>query len=97
VLTNYLIALSFGLIHGLGFANNFKFLLGEENSITKQLLAFNTGLELGQITVVVFFLFLLWMLTKFFKLVHREWTIFISGAGAGIALMMIIDSLTESL
>jgi hypothetical protein len=97
VIVNYLIALSFGLIHGLGFANNFKFLMGEESSITKQLFAFNTGLELGQITVVLFLMGALWLLTKVFKLLHRDWTLFISGAGAGISTMMIIDAISEGI
>jgi len=94
IVVNYAIALFFGLIHGLGFANNFKFMLGEENSILKQLFAFNTGLELGQITVVICFMLFLFLLTRFFRIVHREWTLVISGAGAGISLMMIVNQLT---
>jgi hypothetical protein len=95
VAVNYLIALSFGLVHGLGFANNFKFLMGEENSIVKQLFAFNSGLELGQITVVLIFMTALWLLMVFAKLLHREWTLIISGAGAGISLVMIIDIISQ--
>jgi hypothetical protein len=90
---NYLIALCFGLIHGLGFANNFRFMLGEETSIVSQLFAFNTGLELGQLTVVVVFMFSMWFFNRFFHIVHREWTLFFSGAGAGIALMLIMNVL----
>lgn len=93
VIINYIIALSFGLLHGLGFASNFKFMLGEESSIIKQLFAFNSGLELGQITVVISFMFLLWLLTNFFKIIHREWTLFISGAGAGISIILMLDVL----
>ncbi len=93
VVVNYIIALSFGLIHGLGFANNFKFMMGEDSSIIKQLFAFNSGLELGQITIVLLFLALLYISTNVFKVVHREWTVFFSGAGAGLSLMMIVDVL----
>ncbi|WMJ74014.1 HupE/UreJ family protein [Cytophagaceae bacterium ABcell3] len=93
VAVNYVIALSFGLIHGLGFAGNFRFLMGEENSILKQLFAFNSGLELGQITVVIVFMILLYVATKFFKVVHREWNVFFSGAGAGLSVMMIMEAL----
>lgn len=95
IIVNYAIALFFGLIHGLGFANNFKFMLGEETSIIKQLFAFNTGLELGQITVVILFMVLMYLFSKTFKLIHREWTLFLSGAGAGLALMMIINVLIK--
>ena len=95
ILINYIIALCFGLIHGLGFANNFKFMLSEQTSIVKQLFAFNSGLELGQITVVILFFMVLYLLTRFFRIQHREWTLFISGAGAGIALTMIIDAIVK--
>jgi len=95
IVVNYVIALSFGLIHGLGFANNFKFMMGEDASIIKQLFAFNTGLELGQITIVLLFLVVLYIATKVFKVQHREWTVFISGAGAGLSLMMVIDVLVQ--
>ena len=95
LILHYAIALTFGLIHGLGFANNFKFMLGEESNIIKQLFAFNSGLEMGQIMVVIIFMSLLWLLTKLFKLVHREWTLFISGAGAGIALILLLNLLTN--
>jgi hypothetical protein len=90
---NYSGAMFFGLIHGLGFANNFKFLLEEESSIIKQLFAFNSGLELGQIAVVACFMLLLFLVTRFSNIVHREWTLFISGAGAGISVILILDAL----
>ncbi len=93
LIIKYFIALVFGLIHGLGFANNFKFMLGEESSILKQLFAFNSGLELGQITVVIVFMALLWLLTKIFNIIHREWNLFVSGAGAGIAIILILNVL----
>jgi hypothetical protein len=89
----YLVALFFGLIHGLGFANNFKFMLGEETSIVKQLFAFNTGLELGQMTIVVFFLSTLFLMTKTLHILQREWTVFFSGAGAALSCMMILNVL----
>jgi len=41
---NYLFALCFGLIHGLGFSNYLTSLLGKEQSIFTPLLAFNIGL-----------------------------------------------------
>ena len=95
IIPNYFIALCFGLVHGLGFANNFKFMLGDESSVVKQLFAFNTGLELGQVTVVIFFMLFLFLLSRVFNIVHREWTLFFSGAGAGIAVVMIIDLMNK--
>ncbi|MGB3586189.1 MAG: HupE/UreJ family protein, partial [Tunicatimonas sp.] len=49
---NYAYALFFGLIHGMGFSNYLRSLLGKEEDITVPLLAFNLGLELGQIVIV---------------------------------------------
>lgn len=95
IVLNYSVSLFFGLIHGLGFANNFRFMLGEDSSIVKQLFAFNTGLELGQITIVVLFFCLLFIISQIFKILHREWTVFFSGAGAGLSVMMIIDTLSK--
>lgn len=87
----YVLALVFGLIHGLAFANNFKFMLGEETNIIKELFAFNTGLELGQATVIIGFMTLAWMANRFTTIVHREWTLFFSGAGAGIAVILLVN------
>src|SRR5690606_34360672 len=48
----YSYALFFGLIHGLGFSNYLRSLLGKEESIAGPLFAFNIGLELGQLAIV---------------------------------------------
>ena len=89
---HYLLALFFGFIHGMGFSNFFRALTGGE-SIVMELFAFNVGLEIGQIIIVVFFFALYFALDKLFKIVHRDWKIFISGAGAGVSLIMIIEAL----
>lgn len=48
----YLLAAGFGLIHGLGFSNYLRALLGQEESIALPLFAFNIGLELGQLLIL---------------------------------------------
>ena len=48
----YLLAAGFGLIHGLGFSNFLRGLLGQEESIALPLFAFNVGLELGQLLIL---------------------------------------------
>src|ERR1700712_167216 len=53
---NYVYALFFGLIHGLGFSNSLRALLGKTQSLFTPLLAFNLGLEFGQIIIVTLFL-----------------------------------------
>ena len=49
---NYFLALFFGLIHGLGFANTIRFMLARDQSMGWGLFGFNVGLEAGQIVVV---------------------------------------------
>ncbi len=48
----YIMAGFFGLIHGLGFSNYLKALLGSEEDLLLPLFAFNLGVEAGQILVV---------------------------------------------
>lgn len=78
---NYLLALFFGLVHGMGFANNIRFMLAESQSILLPLLGFNLGLELGQIIVVSILLLLSILAIKLMKLQHRYWAIGLSLIG----------------
>jgi len=50
--TTWGLALGFGLVHGLGFSNFLRALLGEEASLFVPLLSFNVGLEVGQLVIV---------------------------------------------
>lgn len=89
---NYLLALFFGFIHGMGFSNFFRALTGGE-SIVGELFAFNVGLEIGQLMIVAAFFALYYLLDRLFGIKHRDWNIFISGAGAGVSLIMILEAL----
>lgn len=90
---NYLFAVFFGLIHGLGFSNYLRAILGKDQSILSQLLAFNLGLEFGQIIVVVIFLIFSFLLVDFLKVNRRDWKMVLSSAIAGIALILMKDRL----
>jgi len=90
---NYLYAVFFGLIHGLGFSNYLRAILGKDQSILSQLLAFNLGLEFGQIIVVVIFLIFSFLLVDFLKVNRRDWKLVLSSAIAGIALILMKDRL----
>jgi len=48
-----LLALCFGLIHGMGYANAIRFTLSNEQNVGFPLFAFNLGLEFGQIFIVL--------------------------------------------
>lgn len=88
---NYAYAAFFGLIHGLGFSNYLKSILGRDESIVTQLLAFNLGLELGQIIIVAFFLVIGFILVDVFGANRRDWKMVISSAVAGIAFILVKD------
>jgi hypothetical protein len=88
---NYAFALFFGLIHGMGFSNYLRALLGKSSSILSPLLAFNLGLELGQIIVVTLFLVISYILVDLLKVQRRDWKMIISSAIAGIAFILIKD------
>lgn len=88
----YLLALFFGLIHGLGFSNYLKELLGKESSIITPLFSFNLGLEIGQIVILIVYFILMFLVTKILKMQQEHWKIYISGAAFGIAATIIIQS-----
>jgi len=87
---NYLLALVFGWIHGLGFSNFFKALMGPDESILGPLFAFNVGVELGQLIVVALTVIIGYLLVNRLKVPHREWNLFVSGAAAGIAITLML-------
>lgn len=88
---NYVFALFFGFIHGLGFSNFLRSLLGKESNIISPLLAFNLGLELGQIIVVTLFLAVGFITVDLLKVSRRDLKLVLSSAIAGIALVLLKD------
>jgi len=87
----YFFALFFGLVHGLGFSSYLKSLLGSDHNVVWQLLAFNLGLEAGQIMIVTGILLISFIFVNILKLNRREYLLYISGGIFGIALQMAID------
>lgn len=90
---NYFLALAFGLIHGMGFANSIRFMLASDQSIGWSLFGFNVGLEVGQVVVVTGLLILAYLITNIFRVNRREWVIFLSAAVFGISLLMALERL----
>lgn len=89
----YVTALFFGLIHGLGFSNYLRSMLGQEASIVKPLLAFNIGLELGQIAIVALILIIAQLIVRLMNAPQREWNLVISGSALGIATVLMLERL----
>lgn len=88
---NYVLALLFGLIHGMGFANSIRFMMAKDQSLGWSLLGFNLGLEAGQIIVVVAILALAWVVINICKVSRRDWVLFLSAGVFALALKMSLD------
>ncbi|MEK7200497.1 MAG: HupE/UreJ family protein [Bacteroidota bacterium] len=87
----YFLALFFGLVHGLGFSNYLKSLLGTERNIVWQLLAFNVGLEVGQLLIVTGVLLISFIFVNILKFNRREYLLAVTAGIFALALQMAID------
>lgn len=87
----YTLTLVFGLVHGLGYANAIRFLLVEEQSLGWSLFAFNLGLEIGQIIVVLAALILGELVLRYTPLQRRYWVVIVSSIVILVAMNMVID------
>lgn len=75
---NYFLALFFGLIHGLGFANYIRFMMTKDESMGWSLFGFNIGLEAGQIAVVAVILLLSFLVVNLAGFKRRWWVLTLS-------------------
>ncbi len=90
---NYAVALFFGLVHGLGFANYFRSLMGDAGGVVWPLFSFNVGIELGQLAIVSVFFGIQYVLGRLFGFGHRDWNLYVSGLGGGGALVLMLQGL----
>ncbi|NGM60447.1 HupE/UreJ family protein [Sphingobacterium sp. SGG-5] len=88
---NYYLALFFGLIHGMGFANSVRMMLAKDQYIGWGLFGFNLGLEAGQVIFVVLVLILSAIAFSVFNVKRRDWIIFVSSAVFALALQMALE------
>lgn len=86
----YVLALVFGLIHGLGFSNFLRAILGEEESLLLPLFSFNVGLEFGQILILSITLVVSSVVVRTTALTQRTWAMLLSTAAGILALTMIL-------
>jgi hypothetical protein len=87
----YFFALFFGLIHGLGFSFYLKSLLGIQQNIAPALLAFNVGLEIGQIIIVMAILVISFIFVMLLKAPRRDFILIVSGGILALSLQMSIE------
>jgi len=86
---NYFLALFFGLIHGLGFANYVRFAMPKGEAIGWGLFGFNIGLEAGQIVVVLCILLLSYIVVNLAKVERKWWVWGLSAVALGFAVKMV--------
>ncbi|WP_337042079.1 HupE/UreJ family protein [Emticicia sp. 17c] len=87
----YILALGFGLIHGMGFSNYLRSLLGKDQNIIPQLLAFNIGLEFGQLMIVGVSMVLSFVILEGFHVKKHTWNTILSSFVAGVAFKLMTE------
>jgi hypothetical protein len=89
----FFITLFFGIIHGLGFSNYFKTILGgSANSKLIPLGEFALGIEAAQIIVVFIVLIISYIVQTIFRFSKRDWTLAMSAFIIGVVIPMVIES-----
>ena len=92
---NYIFAMFFGLIHGMGFSSFLKATLmpGEENQLVKQLFAFNIGIELGQFLIVTIILIVSFIAFNLLKIKQVYWNIGLSTIVGLMSVKLFVEQL----
>lgn len=81
-----LLALLFGIVHGLGFGKDFRMLVvGNPGNTFSTLATFTLGLEAAQLIVVLGVLLIGFTVTDVLKVNRRDWLLVVSAFVAGIA------------
>lgn len=88
---NYFLALFFGLIHGLGFANAIRFMLADGQGVGWGLFGFNIGLEAGQVVVVFCILLFSFLVVSKAGLKRKWWVWSLSLAALSVAVKMAVE------
>ena len=88
----FLTTLFFGLVHGLGFASEFKIIVGRTDSKLATLIEFALGIEVSQVIIVSIVLFLGYILQTLFKVNKRNYAMVISAIVVGFVITMILQS-----
>ncbi len=83
---------TFGFIHGFGYADYLKDILGTDLNLAVPIIGFNLGVELGLLLVALVFLMISWIFVNNLGISRRDWNLVISSGIAGIALTLMFES-----
>ncbi|RCW93329.1 HupE/UreJ family protein [Winogradskyella arenosi] len=84
--------LFFGIIHGLGFAREFKMFSGQAENKLELLIEFALGIEIAQLIIVFVVLFIGFICQTVFRFSRRDWMMVLSSIVIGLVIPMIIES-----
>lgn len=87
----YLIALGFGWVHGMGYANYIRMMLSKDQDLLWSFFSFNVGLEMGQILVVLLVLCIQWVLEKYKVINARLLSIIVSSMLLILSLLLVFE------
>ena len=88
----FFITLFFGLIHGLGFANDLNTLISASENRFIAILEIALGIEIGQLVIAFIVIFLSFICQTIFRFSKRDWVMVISAIVLGSVLPMLINS-----
>ncbi|WP_163410106.1 HupE/UreJ family protein [Flavobacterium ajazii] len=89
----FFLTLFFGIIHGLGFSNYFKTILGgTASSKLLPLGEFALGIEAAQLIVVFIVLIISYIVQTVFRFSKRDWALVMSAFIIGVVIPMIVES-----
>ncbi len=81
----YFIAAAFGAIHGMAFS---QLLVNMETHIFQPLLAFNIGIELGQLLLLSILLIVSWLALDLLRVPQRVWTLSVSSLALLVSIYL---------
>lgn len=86
----FFITLFFGIIHGLGFSNYFKMVIGAERNKLMPLLEFALGVETAQVIIVTVVLALASIVQNVLNISKRDWVMVLSSIIIGLVIPMLL-------
>ncbi len=86
----FFVTLIFGIIHGLGFSNYFKIIIGSSNFKFVPLIEFALGVETAQVIVVLLVLLLGGVAQNLLNISKKDWVLVLSSITLGLAIPMLL-------
>ncbi|WP_225446542.1 HupE/UreJ family protein [Paenibacillus rhizovicinus] len=89
----WLVTFMFGLVHGFGFASVLQEYVADKSNLVRSVVSFNVGVELGQLSILLITLPLLYLIKKKFSL--RRVTVVTSAAIFIVGFIWFVDRLFD--